>query len=116
MGHSGQSHRGRGPDADRESAGPVEGSWLAEPLANLRSRLSATLTPTGRRYCAELRKANVATVFGSGHYGEKRAELEAIHEAIEKQHRVRIDYATPGKPTAAARIGAARLPWTQVAR
>ena len=31
---------------------PVEGSWLAEPLANLRSRLSATLTPTGRRYCA----------------------------------------------------------------
>ena len=30
---------------------PVEGSWLAEPLANLRSRLSATLTPTGRRYC-----------------------------------------------------------------
>jgi predicted DNA-binding transcriptional regulator YafY len=76
---------------------PVEGSWLAEPLANLRSRLSAALTPTGRRYCAELRKANIATVFGSGHYGEKRAELEAIHEAIEKQHRVRIDYATPGK-------------------
>jgi predicted DNA-binding transcriptional regulator YafY len=76
---------------------PVEGSWLAEPLANLRARLSSTLTPTGRRYCAELRKANVATVFGSGHYGEKRAELESIHEAIEKQHRVRITYATPGK-------------------
>jgi predicted DNA-binding transcriptional regulator YafY len=83
---------------------PVEGSWLAEPLANLRSRLSSTLTPTGRRYCAELRKANVATVFGSGHYGEKRAELEAIHEAIEKQHRVRIDYATPGKATEARTI------------
>jgi proteasome accessory factor B len=83
---------------------PVEGSWLAEPLTNLRARLSSTLTPTGRRYCAELRKANIATVFGSGHYGEKRAELEAIHEAIEKQHRVRIDYATPGKPTEARTI------------
>jgi len=44
---------------------PVEGSWLAEPLAKLRSRLSATLTPTSRRYCAELRKANVAAAFES---------------------------------------------------
>jgi predicted DNA-binding transcriptional regulator YafY len=74
---------------------PVEGSWLAEPLANLRARLSATLIPTGRRYCAELRKTNVATVFGNGHYGERRAELESIHEAIEKQYRLRITYATP---------------------
>ena len=32
-------------------------------------------------------------MFGSGHYGEKRAELESIHEAIEKQQRVRITYA-----------------------
>jgi proteasome accessory factor B len=76
---------------------PVEGTWLAEPVAKLRARLSATLTPTGRKYCAELRKANVATLFGGGHYGDKRAELETIHEAIEKQHRVRITYSTPGK-------------------
>jgi predicted DNA-binding transcriptional regulator YafY len=76
---------------------PVEGSWLAQPLTELRARLSSSLTPTGRRYCAELRKANIATLFGGGHYGEKRAELEAIHEAIEKQQCVRIDYATPGK-------------------
>jgi predicted DNA-binding transcriptional regulator YafY len=46
---------------------PVEGSWLAQPLTELRARLSASLTPIGRRYCAELRKANIATLFGSGH-------------------------------------------------
>lgn len=80
-----------------ELLAPVEGSWLAEPLSKLRSRLSASLTPIGRRYCAELRKSNVATLFGSGRYGEKRAELEAIHEAIEKQQRLSIKYATPGK-------------------
>ena len=60
---------------------PVEGSWLAEPLANLRSRLSSTLTPTGRRYCAELRKANVATVFGSGHYGDLALVL-GVNESV----------------------------------
>ena len=77
---------------------PAEGSWLAGPIQRLRTRLSAMLTPVGRAYCAELRKSNVATTFGGGRYGEKRAELEAIHEAIEKEQCLRLTYATPGKP------------------
>jgi len=83
---------------------PAEGSWVAEPLLKLRARLSAMMTPTGRQYCAELRRSNVATVFGAGRYGSKRAEIESIHEAVEKQHRLRIRYRTPGKPTEARRI------------
>lgn len=83
---------------------PTEGSWVAEPLLKLRGRLSAMMTPTGRRYCAELRRSNVATVFGAGRYGAKRAEIEAIHEAVEKQHRLRIRYQTPGKVPEARRI------------
>jgi predicted DNA-binding transcriptional regulator YafY len=83
---------------------PVEGSWIAEPLLRLRARLSAMMTPTGRRYCAELRRSNIATVFGAGRYGSKRAEIEAIHEAVEKQHRLRIRYRTPGKTTQSRRI------------
>ncbi len=77
---------------------PAEGSWLARPIQRLRTRLSAMLTPTGRAYCAELRKTSIATTFGAGRYGERRAELEAIHEAIEKQHRLRLEYAAPGRP------------------
>jgi len=83
---------------------PVEGSWLAEPLANLRSRLSATLTPTGVATAPSFAKPTSATVFGSGHYGEKRAELEAIHEAIEKQHRVRNRLRHPRQATEARTI------------
>lgn len=79
---------------------PAAGSWLLEPLRKLRQRLSAMLTPVGRRYCAELRRSNVATLFGTGRYGEKRAEIEALHEAVEKQHRLRIRYSTPGKAAA----------------
>lgn len=77
---------------------PAEGSWIAEPLLKLRARLSAMMTPTSRRYCAELKRSNVASVFGAGRYGGKRAEIEAIHDAVEKQHRLRIRYRTPGKP------------------
>ena len=76
---------------------PVEGSWLAEPLSNLRARLSSTLTPTGRRYCAELRKANVATASAAATTAKSAPSWSPFNEAIEKQHRVRITYATPGK-------------------
>jgi predicted DNA-binding transcriptional regulator YafY len=83
---------------------PAEGSWVAEPLVRLRARLSAMMTPTSRRYCAELRRSNIATVFGAGRYGAKRAEIEAIHEAVEKQQRLRIRYRSPGKDAETRRI------------
>jgi predicted DNA-binding transcriptional regulator YafY len=75
---------------------PLEGSYLAEPLAELRTRLQATLTPAARRYVGELRRAAVATLFVPGHYAGRRAELDAIQEAIEKQHLLRITHAKPG--------------------
>ncbi len=82
---------------------PAEGSWLAEPLSDLRAQLSSMLTPTGRAYCEELRRTAVATLFGPGSYGGRRVELAAIHEAIERQHRLRIVHAKP-REKAKARV------------
>ena len=76
---------------------PVEGTVLAEPLRELASKLQAMLTPRGRDYVAELSSAAIATLFAPGDYTGKGAELGAIAEAIRKEHRLKIRYATPHK-------------------
>jgi predicted DNA-binding transcriptional regulator YafY len=74
---------------------PIEGSWLAEPLRALRSTLAAMLTPAGRGYLAELRKTALATLFAPGDYRGHREALDAVQEAIERQHALRIRYRAP---------------------
>ena len=76
---------------------PVEGSWMAEALGRLRTRLSAMLTPAGRAYCVELKRTQVATLFGAGRYVAQRPQIDSIHEAIEKEQVLQIRYAAPGK-------------------
>lgn len=77
---------------------PVEGSSMAESLGRLRARLSSMLTPAGRAYCVELKRTQVATLFGAGTYSGKRPQIDSIHEAIEKEQVLRIGYAAPGRP------------------
>lgn len=76
---------------------PAEGSWLSAPLRDLRQRLAAMLTPNGRKYLDLLRQSAVATLFAPGAYEERRAEIDAILEAIEKQHVLRIAHVKPGE-------------------
>ena len=75
---------------------PAEGSWLAAPLRELRQRLAAMLTPVGRDYLDILRQSAVATLFAPAAYEEHREEIDAILEAIEKQHVLRVFHAKPG--------------------
>lgn len=79
---------------------PVRGSYLAQPLRELRGRIFAMLTPDGRSYCRRIRDTAVATLFGAGDYVEQREELNAIREAIFGQRRLRIYYAPPRKTPA----------------
>ena len=78
---------------------PIEGSSMAESLGRLRTRLSAMLTPAGRAYCVELKRTQVATLFGTGEYTAKRPQIDSIHEAIEKEQVLRLRYSAPGKST-----------------
>jgi predicted DNA-binding transcriptional regulator YafY len=55
----------------------------------------ALLTPVGRQWCAELRCSAVATLFGTGQYREHQEVLDAIMEAVTKQHRMELVYAAP---------------------
>jgi proteasome accessory factor B len=76
---------------------PLDGSSIAESLGRLRSRLAAMLTPAGRAYCVELKRTQVATLFGTGQYTAKRPQIDSIHEAIAKEQVLQIRYAVPGK-------------------
>lgn len=80
-----------------ELLSPLRGTALAEPLASLRARLNAMLTPQGRAYVAELKKTAVATLFGAVSYDDRGREVEAIQDAIARQHRLTIRYAAPGR-------------------
>jgi predicted DNA-binding transcriptional regulator YafY len=75
---------------------PIAGSYLADPLEELRGKLTAMLTPEGRAFLVELRQTAVATLFGPAQLGERGAALAAIGDAIGRQHRLRIRYAKPG--------------------
>jgi predicted DNA-binding transcriptional regulator YafY len=77
---------------------PAEGSSMAESLGRLRARLAAMLTPAGRAYCTDLKRTQVATLFGTGQYTAKRPQIDSIHEAIEKEQVLRLRYLAPGKP------------------
>lgn len=74
---------------------PVKGSFLADPLAELRRRIMGMLTPMGRTFCEEFRKATVATLFGPVDYGHHTDQLAAIEDAIGREHRMEITYEAP---------------------
>jgi proteasome accessory factor B len=80
-----------------ELLAPVGTSWIGASLTSVRKRLMATLTPEGRAYCAELRRNLAATVLAPVDYTDHGPILDAIHQAIEKEHTLRVRHASPGK-------------------
>jgi predicted DNA-binding transcriptional regulator YafY len=76
---------------------PLAGSWLAEPINELRDRLRVLLTPTGRAYCEELRKNAKATLFAPVKHGADQPIVDAIEEALAKEHVLEIEHASPNK-------------------
>lgn len=79
---------------------PARGTFLFEPLAALRRRLSAVLTPEGRSYVAELKSRAVASVSNVTDTSTRRAQMRAVEEAIHNQRRLRLLYAKPNAPAA----------------
>lgn len=76
---------------------PVRGTWLHDPIARLRTRLLSLLTPIGREWLKEARHTAIATLAAPGDYQPYATQLEAIDEAIQRQHRLTIHYHAPGK-------------------
>lgn len=77
--------------------------WLGQPLRSLQERLSALLTPTGRKFCEELRATAAATHVAPGEYAGHAEILTTLQDAVDKQHRLRLVHASPGK-TASERL------------
>jgi len=75
---------------------PARDTRLHTPLVELRDKVSASLTPQGRAFVAELRRTAIATVFAPVPT-TRPAVLAAVEEAIVEQQRLRIEYAAPGK-------------------
>jgi predicted DNA-binding transcriptional regulator YafY len=71
-------------------------SEIAEGLASLREKLSATLSPRGRQY-VELRKQNACATFMVPGVLADPEPVEAIEEAIRLEHRIAILYRSPAK-------------------
>ncbi len=76
---------------------PVRDSMLFGPLAEIRSRLMALLSPTGRAYIRAFKSSAVATLFAPGHYRERSEQIDTIREAIDKQQVLRIVHTSPGR-------------------
>ncbi|HMR74239.1 MAG TPA: WYL domain-containing protein, partial [Polyangiaceae bacterium] len=72
----------------------------AAPLATLRSKLLAAVTPQTRAYCDELRHSAVATAFAPNVGGALEPIASAIQDAIGREHVLAMTYETPGKPAA----------------
>ncbi len=74
---------------------PAGTGWFAEQVGDLRRRLAAGLTPSGRAYVDELRTYCRATVFSPALADESIGALAVLQDAIEREHAVRITYQKP---------------------
>ena len=79
----------------KELLEPMRSSEVASALERLRKKVSALLTPIGRRYVEELAGSLIATFTAPGDYGERGTEIQTIEEAIHKQHTLRLSYWSP---------------------
>jgi predicted DNA-binding transcriptional regulator YafY len=64
---------------------PLEGTELAEPLSNLRSKLEAMLEPSARQYVDELRGGLLATTTAPGDYAGRRSDLQVVEMGIRER-------------------------------
>lgn len=79
-----------------ELLAPLRSSEFVSALGTLREKVAAMLTPEGRRYAEELKEHLLATFVGPGDYGDNRI-LGTIEDAIQREHRVRIQHWSPGR-------------------
>ena len=79
----------------KELLQPVRSSEIASALERLRQKVSAMLTPVGRRYVEELAGSLAATFTSPGDYNERGAEIRLLEEAIQKEHSLQLSYWSP---------------------
>jgi predicted DNA-binding transcriptional regulator YafY len=74
---------------------PIRSTEVASAFEELRKKVSAMLTPVGRRYAEDLAGSLVATFTAPGEYDARGAEIRLIEEAIQKEHSLRLSYWSP---------------------
>lgn len=79
-------------------AKPLQGTAVGEALGDLRLRLRAMLTPTGRKFVRQMSQLTLASYSAPGEYGSKTVEIDAIQDAIHLEQVLRITYAKPNEP------------------
>ncbi|TNE92824.1 MAG: WYL domain-containing protein [Deltaproteobacteria bacterium] len=78
-------------------AQPLQQTTAGEALADLRQRLEAMLTPSGREFVEQMAQLNLASFSAPGAYGEHSAAIDTIQEAIHVEQVLRLSYAKPGE-------------------
>jgi predicted DNA-binding transcriptional regulator YafY len=97
-----------------ELLAPLGDGGLAQTHRELRRRLSAHLSPEGRAWVDELRHTVRAT-HAAPLLTAEAAVLNALEDAYEREHCLRIVYATPGKEPA-ERVVEPHLFWVHAGR
>jgi predicted DNA-binding transcriptional regulator YafY len=94
-----------------ELLAPMRSAEVASSLAGLRQKVEAMLTSKGRAFAQVIKKHLVATFVGPGNDANGDIVPE-IEEAIRKEHRLLIDYWSPGPKKAGEppRAGVAESP------
>jgi predicted DNA-binding transcriptional regulator YafY len=93
-----------------ELVAPIGPAWVAAWLAGLRRKASVALTPVGRAFCEEAQGTALVSVPGGARPGRDGALVDALDDAIQRMHRVRIRHASPGKE-ASYRVVEPRALW-----
>lgn len=94
---------------------PIAATTLGAAHTALRDRLMAGLTPEARGFVKEQRAALKATHGAPAQLCVAPDVLSEIEEASEREHCLRLDYATPGK-TPMARVVEPHLFWVHAGR
>lgn len=76
---------------------PLGGAWLHGALRDLQNRLTVRLTAQGRAWCEVVLRASVAQLTAPVRMGEAGPVSDAIQEAYDKEHVLRIVYQKPGE-------------------
>jgi predicted DNA-binding transcriptional regulator YafY len=79
-----------------ELARPLQGTAMGDALTDLRIRLGAMLTPTGRLFVQQMARRMLASHAAPGQYGSRREQLEVVEDAIYLEQVLSITYARPG--------------------
>ena len=80
-----------------ELARPLLGTAMGDALTDLRVRLGAMLTPSGRQFVQQMARRTLASHAAPGQYARRREQLEVIRDAIYLEQVLSLAYARPGE-------------------